>query len=236
MASTTSVPAPHAWEITEVPAHGAAFWSSLPDSSPARNVKRIFTDAEVLALGLDDHASKSTDEKLRFLLQLLDQKLETAEVAAASAPNGLRQTDWPLWVNITAAIFELQQTLNMPEADVTLDKLVSNGKDGGKNYAFVYQLARVKLQRGQYGEAEELARETLPWMQSHEALGKDSPQALGTHRIILQAIAKQGRTDEARVMADATKALIDGMGNGRYSKYQEEEKEELENTVKELGL
>ena len=235
MASTT-VPAAQVWETPEVPAHGTAFWNSLPDSSPARNVKRIFTDAEVLALGLDDHARKSTEEKLRFLLQLVEQKLETAEAAAASAPNGLRQTDWSLWVNITAAIFELQHTLNMPEADTTLGKLVSNGKDGGKNYAFVYQLARVKLQRGQYNEAEELAKETLPWMQNHEILGKDSPQALGTHRIILQALAKQGRTDEARAMADATKALIDGMNNGRYSKYQEEEKVELENTVKELSL
>lgn len=232
MAAMTG-PMAQAWETAQVPAHGAAFWDSLPDSSPAQNVQRIFTDAEVLALGLDEHAPKSTDEKLRFLLQLVEQKLATLE---AATPRGLRQTDWPLWVNIMAAIFELQQTLNMREADVTLDTLIGHGKDGGKNYAFVYQLARVKLQSGQYSEAEALAKETLPWMEKHEALGKDSPQALGARRIILQAVAKQGRTDEARSIADATKALIGGMGTGRYYKYEEEEKEELEKTAKELGL
>lgn len=232
MASTTG-PAAQAWETVKVPAHGAPFWDSLPDSSPAQNAQRIFTDAEVLALGLDDHVGKSTDEKLRFLLQLVERKLATLE---ADAPHGLRQADWPLWVNITAAIFELQQTLDMAEADATLDTLVGHGKDGGKNYAFVYQLARVKLQRGQYSEAEALAKETLPWMEKHEALGKDSPQALGTHRIILQAVAKQGRTDEARAIADTAKALIGGMGTGRYPKHEEEESQELEKTVKELGL
>lgn len=226
-------PTAQAWETVEVPAHGTLFWDSLPDTSAAQNVQRIFTDTEVLALDLDEHASKSTEEKHRFLLQLIEQKLATLE---AAAPHGLRQSDWPSWVNIMAAIFELQQTLDMAEAEATLDTLVGNGKDGCRNYAFVYQLARVKLQRGQYGEAEALAKETLPWMEKHEVLGKDSPQALGTHRIILQAVAKQGRADEARAIADATKALIGGMGAGRYSKYAEEEEQELEKTVKELGL
>jgi hypothetical protein len=32
---------------------------------------------------------------------------------------------------------------------------------------------------GRYGEAETMAREVLPWMQGHEMLGGNGPQALG---------------------------------------------------------
>jgi hypothetical protein len=45
----------------------------------------------------------------------------------------------------------------------------------------LHQLSGVMETVERYGEAETMAREVLPWMQGHEMLGGNSPQALGLH-------------------------------------------------------
>lgn len=57
-------------------------------------------------------------------------------------------------------------------------------------------------------------------MQEHEKLGFDSPQALGTTRMLIETLRKQGgdKEREARRLVMETEMLIDGIGEGRPGK------------------
>jgi len=76
----------------------------------------------------------------------------------------------------------------------------------------------------------------LPFLQTAERLGKDSPQALGTTRTIIEAPWKQGgnKVMKAHRLAEETGELMEAMGTSKFAKYQEEERQMLRDLVAQL--
>lgn len=69
-----------------------------------------------------------------------------------------------------------------------------------------------------------MAKPVLLWMQEHELLGKDSPQALSSMRTIATCIWKQERYKEGGEWMDQYGILVSEMVNGKFQKYQDSEK------------
>ncbi|KAF7347334.1 putative tetratricopeptide tpr repeat protein [Mycena venus] len=107
---------------------------------------------------------------------------------------------------------------------------------GNHRLSWLNMLAAFKLQHGEYAEAERLEREVLPWMQTHERLGKGSLQALGTTRRIIETMWKQGgsKVEEARRLAEEAAELVKAMGMSKFAKYQEEERQMLRDLMAQL--
>jgi tetratricopeptide (TPR) repeat protein len=78
-------------------------------------------------------------------------------------------------------------------------------------------LAYILNIRKQYPEAEAIARNILPLIQ--ERLGEASEQALGNIRTMVEALAGQGRYQEARGFLDRGFKLLEGVT----ADYREEE-------------
>jgi hypothetical protein len=209
------------------------FWSDLqPDSTItiARNFLTCFSKSEVEDMNLDDTLDK--DQKLHLLLRLLQEKLAARE--AQVSPQPLRMVDYSEWQRLMIGIETMQKFLDLPEEEDTLRIIMESGKDGNRNMSGVNMMAAFKEKHGLYMEAETLAREVLPFMQGHEMLGPDSPQAFGTIRTLIRTIWKQGRGEEARDLLKTTSDLIEKMGDGKFRKYQAEERDMLQGVVAEL--
>ncbi|KAL2126157.1 hypothetical protein VTI74DRAFT_1585 [Chaetomium olivicolor] len=99
----------------------------------------------------------------------------------------------------------MEDELHLHEAEQTVHHLVRSGK---------------------YKEAEETERTVCAWMDTQLSLGKDSPQAINARRIIARALWGQGtpRRADAEALLAEIKEIVDGMGSGRFSVYQEEER------------
>ena len=215
---------PWDFDVPETP-----FWSDL-EFTVARNFLTCFSESEVKQMHLDHNLDR--ESRLRLLLGLVQQKLVARE--AEVAPSRLHAEDFNEWQRIMIGIETMQKFLGLPEEEETLKKIMENGKDGKRNMSGVNMMANFKEKQGSYEDAELLAREVLPFMQQHEMLGVDSPQAFGTTRTLLRCVWKQGKQEEARALIAETSALIDGMDKSKFSKYQEEERGMLAGLVCEL--
>jgi hypothetical protein len=209
------------------------FWSDLqPDSTItiARNFLTCFSQSEVEDMNLDDTLDK--DQKLHLLFRLLREKLTARD--AEVFPQLLHDVDYSEWQRLMIGIETMQKFLGLPEEEDTLRIIMENGKDGKRNMSGVNMMAGFKEKHGLYSEAETLAQEVLPFMQGHEILGPDSPQTFGTTRTLIRSIWKQNREEEARKLVEDTSNLIEKMGDGKFRKYQAEERNMLQNLVVEL--
>jgi len=214
------------WDY-DVPA--TPFWSGL-DFTVGRNFLTCFTPSKVEQMRLDPTLDR--DKRLHLLLTLLQQKLAARD--AEVAPARLHSLDFNEWQRLMIGIETMQKFLGLPEEEDTIRIIMENGKDDKRNMSGVNMMAGFKERHGQYAEAEVLAREVLPFMQNSEMLGVDSPQALGTTRTIISCLWKQGRFEEAQKLVDETLGLIGRMGEGKFEKYQEDERDMLLGLVGEL--
>ena len=116
--------------------------------------------------------------------------------------------------------------------------LIDNPQEpGGTNYAALNMMGNVKEERGEYAEAERLARHVLPRLENLPGLeGKDSPPAMGARRCIIRCLWKQGRQEEAREFAGETREIIEAMGEkqSKFLKYQDDERGYLKEQLDEL--
>lgn len=87
-------------------------------------------------------------------------------------------------------------------------------------------LGFVLVEQGKYQEAEEIARQLLPALQKR--YGKESPQALGTLRQLIEAVGGQRRVEDAKSLVEEGFVLVGGMGRGKFKEYQQEELEALQ--------
>jgi hypothetical protein len=205
------------------------FWRDLPFTS-GRNFLTCYNPSELEDMDFD--GTLSVPAKFAFLLSLLEARLATRK--AAAAPVLLHVADYPEWSRLMLGIQTMQKYLDAPEQAERLRMLETS--EGDRRVPWLNMLAEFKLKHGEYAEAERLEREVLPWMQKHEKLGIDSPQALGTTRRIIEALWKQGgsKVDEARRLAEETAELVEAMGPSKFVKYQEEERQMLRDLVAEL--
>ncbi|KAH6653027.1 hypothetical protein BKA67DRAFT_568389 [Truncatella angustata] len=201
------------------------FWQQL-EFTVVRNFLTCYGPEEVENLHLD--AALAVPDRLQYLLSQLSSDLSARE--AAAAPQQLHVADPDVWRRFMLGIETLQKSLGLlVEEAQTIHKMLSTA-EGNARVPWLNMLADLDLRRGDFVEAETVSREVLPWMQTHEKLGVDSPQAFGTTRIIIAAAWKQGgsKQDEARQLIQETFALIDGMGDSRFAKYQKEERQLLQ--------
>jgi len=94
-------------------------------------------------------------------------------------------------------------------------------------------LGFVLVEQGKYQEAEEIARQLLPALQKR--YGKESPQALGTLRQLIEAVGGQRRVEDAKSLVEEGFVLVGGMGGGKFTEYQQEELEALQQVAARLG-
>lgn len=132
-------------------------------------------------------------------------------------------------------ICHVQKLLGLTEEEEeSLNLLMKHGRDGKRNMSGVNMMVGFMMDQKRYHEAEILAREVLPWLQGHAMLGKDSPQALGCLRRLVECIWEQGQVEEAEEMLDEYRGLVERMGEGKFGKYQDDERESLRELVCEL--
>ena len=85
--------------------------------------------------------------------------------------------------------------------------------------------------RGEYAEAERIAREFLPFFRHHAMLGDNSPEALGKIKILTRSIWKQGRYEEGEKLIRRCMEVVQAMERGKFAKYVEDERQMVEADV-----
>ena len=206
------------------------FWNDLSFVT-GRNFLQSFSVEEVEQLPIDPESHLPKDEKLKQLLVLLHEKL--AREDAAAAPQTYYDVDFKGWNTLQLGVYTMQDQLELPEAEPTLRMMVDKRKDKS-NLSHLHTLASLLLKQGKYVEAEEAARPVCDWLDG--LVGKNSPQALGSRRMIAQAVWRQGpsrHAEAARLFAEI-KELIATMDGGRFAVYKDEELEMVEKLINDL--
>ncbi|KAI2696589.1 hypothetical protein CBS147332_8941 [Penicillium roqueforti] len=211
----------------EAPVPVNRFWDSFSYGT-ARSFLGNFSDAELEQLAIDPVVIDSDNtadqqKKLQLLLQLLRNKLANEETAI-SPPQSLYDVDYKRWYGLWQGIYTLENELNLPQAEETVRMLVERRPDES-NVVPLHMLAEYFVKAGKYKEAEEIARPVCEWMDACPHLGKTSPQAINTRRIIARALWGHGpsRRSEAEALIANIRELVDGMGESKFCIYQKEE-------------
>ncbi len=222
--ATAEAAAAFSWEAP-VPVN--PFWDDI-DYCPARNFLGSFSEAELEQLSINPQSMDTQDTKLHILLRLLKEKLAQEE-AVASPPQSLHDTNYTQWYDLWQAIHTFQSTLGLLEAaEATARMLVARQPGDSTDVRPRHILAETLVKVGKYAEAEDTARPVCAWMDANPRLGKASPQAINSRRMIARALWGQGqpRRAEAEALLAEIDEIVDGMGagDGRFAVYQEEEK------------
>lgn len=196
------------------------FWQSL-DPVISSTVVGHLSPAELNHPNLDP--SLSNPEKLDLLEKTLIQKLPLVD------------NDYTSTQSLNSALFHIYRgTGDLEKQEKVLLQLVGNPSPNGPDLPALQNLAALYEDKGEHAKAEKLARETLPLLQGHPVLGKDSPQSLGSLRILINALWKQGKTEEAEQVIQEARSSIDNLEGGQFAAYQQEEKDALDKVVAEL--
>lgn len=227
----STVPAPKfEWDF-DVP--DTPFWKGL-EFTVARNFITCYQPQELQSVSFDEHATLPVSDRLHFLLSELHTLLSVRE--AAAAPQSLHIAHPDQWRRLQLGIETMQKFLGLSIDEAQTIRNVLKSTEGDARVPWLNMLADLDLRTGFFAEAEVLAREVLPWMQKHEKLGFDSPQAFGTTRMLIKSMWKQGgdKEQEARRLVAETETLIGDMRKGKFGKYQDEERKMLRDLVAEL--
>lgn len=209
----------------EAPVPVNPFWDDI-DYCLARNFLGSFSEHELQQLPVDPSNRDTYGAKLQLLLHLLEDKLAQEE-AAVSPSQSLHDANYARWYDLWQAIQAFQSASGLLEAaEVTARMLVARQPEGSTDVRPRHILAEHLVKVGKYAEAEATARPVCAWMDAQPRLGKDSPQAINSRRMIARALWGQGqpRRVEAAALLAEIDDIVDGMGGGRFAVYQEEEK------------
>ncbi|KAE8356757.1 hypothetical protein BDV28DRAFT_65237 [Aspergillus coremiiformis] len=207
-----------------------AFWESL-DPSISSPVANSLSAVELNHLNAEP--TLSNPAKLELLEKTLSQKLLSLENTVK--PSSLHEKDYATWQSLNSALFHVHRgTGDVEKQEKILLELVNHPGPSGQDLPALQNLARLYEEKNEYAKAEKLARETLPLLQAHPVLGKDSPQSLGSLRILIKALWKQGKTGEAENLIQEANGSIEKLAGTQFSAYQQEEKEVLSKIVGEL--
>ncbi|GAB1195467.1 hypothetical protein APSETT444_004726 [Aspergillus pseudonomiae] len=161
---------------------------------------------------------------------ILEGKLLSLEECAK--PSSLYDRDYPTWQRLHSALFHvIRGTGDADKQKDILLKLVGNAGPGGNDVVALQNLAALYEETGEHDQAERLAKETLPLLQEHRALGLDRPQSLGSLRVLIKALWKQGKVEEAKQVIQEACGSVDRLAEGQFSDFQQEEREALETAV-----
>lgn len=212
----------------EYPVPDNQFWNDLPYFI-GRNFLLNFAPEEIDLLPIDPNSSQIKEQKLTLLYSVLHKRL--SEQDTASAPKIFYDVDFEGWDRLWLGIYAVEHELGRPEAEATIRMLCERRKDP-ENLSHVHTLAGLLLDKGEYAEAEIMVEKVKVWLE--EKIGKDCPQIMRAWRIIVEAVWKQGKRDEAEALLEEMKGTIDGMEGGRFAVYQDEERGYYNEMVEEL--
>lgn len=160
------------------------------------------------------------------------------DILKGSLDNVEKKGDYTAWEKRMVALGTTYiETAQVDEQIKVAEKLVERAVTRGPARAIPHQHALAALltthsEPGDFTRAEELER---PFTESIEMrLGKDSPQALSSRRIMAKAVWWQGRESEARKLIDETYHRIQQMDKGKYAAYKESEKKMTDEMVEQL--
>lgn len=196
-----------------------AFWNSV-EYSVARNFLQCYNESDISKMRFDETLSKP--EKLHDLHQYLNNTFKEKEEEIAPTP--LHDADYQTWLKLKLAMSTTAYFLeNYAEEEVLVREMYDKAVDHNKKMSALHSLSTIMEKTERYPEAEGMAREVLPWMQAHELLGRDSPQALSCMRVLASSIWKQKRYEEAGEWMDRYGRMVEGMGSGKFGKYRDSE-------------
>lgn len=207
------------------------FWKGL-DFRVARNFLTCYEPNEIENIHFD--ATLTESQRLLFLLCQLQSRLTARQ--AAVAPEQLHNADPVIWQRLLLGIETLQKFLGFVEEEAETIRTMLSTMEGDARVPWQNMLADLDIRNGNFTEAESLARGVLPWMQTHDKLGVNSPQAFGTTRTLIRSLWGQGggKKKEAEGLIKETSALVQGMATSKFAKYQDEERQMLVDLKAEL--
>lgn len=214
----------------ECPIPSNKFWDDL-EFTEARNFLQNVSPVELETFPIDPESTQARKEKQELLLKILQDKL--AREDAASAPQTFYDVDFDAWDQLWLGIFTFKDALGHPDAEADLRMMIDR-KKYPNNRSHEHTLSVLLFNRGEYAESEALEREVYEWLVGR--LGKTSPQALGSRRIIARSAWKQGpeRIPEAKGIFEEVLELIEESREGKYGVYADEQKEITEKMVRDL--
>ncbi|KAJ1566648.1 hypothetical protein HK405_008983 [Cladochytrium tenue] len=225
-------PATFAWDLG---APDTPFWSDFKFTT-GRNFVACFTQDELqrmpqLSCTLENLSSHA--DRAQFLDHQLRQKQAALERLHAPAP--LSQADYPSFQSLAvarvSALEEMQDWLGMESTLIELRDAVP----GKPNLSAINMLGRLWESQGKYAEAETSLRQVLAAFEARaDVLGPCAPPTMGSRRGLICAVWRQGRVEEAEALVGRARELIEQMGETKFRKYQAEEREMLEETVRAL--
>ena len=206
------------------------FWNSL-NYKVGRAFLPCYTESEISKMTFDPSLSK--EEKLQYLRHNLSNTLDEKEKDAAPLP--LREVDYQSWHQLKFGLGALDHFLgDQVSEERIVRELYENGPNGTKRMDALHNLSGLLENQRRYAEAEAAALEVLPWMESQQMLGSDSPQILGCMRVLVKCTWKQGKDAEAREWIEKCEDCIRRMGEGKFAKYQEAERKQFDEELKAL--
>ncbi|KAK0712667.1 hypothetical protein B0T26DRAFT_714911 [Lasiosphaeria miniovina] len=209
------------------------FWDSLSFCT-SRNFLRNFSAAELAALPIDAASSAPDTEKLELLLRLLETKLSHNDVNITDDDD---DNKFDCWNDTCLAMASIQSELGRLDAAETTIRAMAAARRDKTNLSPLHMLADHLVKIRKFAEAEATERPVVQWMDAHPRLGKDSPQALSARRVLVRALWGLGcRHAEAEGMVREIREIVEGMGEGRFGVYQQEEGELVEELVAGLGM
>ena len=169
-----------------------AFWNSL-NYVVGRNFLQCYTESKISRMTFDE--SLPLAEKLAYLRSQLDETFSGRE--EEGAPVSFHDADYKAWKLLKLGMSTTDQFVgNTKVEEKFVREMYENGPDGTRDVNVLLQLSEIMEATGRYAEREAMEREVLPWLQGHEMLGKDSPQANSYMRHLASNIWKQRRYEE----------------------------------------
>ena len=223
------------------------FWSSLEDNYHAigQQVLKVFGAETVANFPLD--ASLDQSGKIKQLYAVSTERLSQDSIVNSPTPETLSRDDWTKWYDGQSLLDRLESELGehgkavdrVRRLKVAWEKRFELGNDpeikSDKNVGILSTLSYMLLKAGQYAEAEEIARPLPDLFRDHPFLGPGpSPQELGTRRMLMETLAKQGKLDEAAKLNEEGYGIIAELAKGKFAKYEHEEIEAMDEVKENL--
>ena len=210
----------------EAPPPTGPFWSDIREGVAAQFLTIYGADG-LAKLNLDPSLSK--DEKLAHLRQNLERKLADAE--AATPPSQMTEDEFKLDRRMYHALASTYTEQKQWEAAHEVAKRMTaacEARNGRPDLGALSTLAWTAERIGEYALADQYCAQSLPYLKTHELLGPDSPQVLGTMRLRMLVLGKVGRILEAKELNRQGYAVIESMKGGKFEKYHDEEVEAMD--------
>ncbi len=225
------------------------FWAKFDDNHGhiGRQFLHVFTADEIAAFPLD--ASLSQEDKMEQLYTVTKAALAERSVHAATDAELLPREEWVQWLHAGHLLASLES--HTKRYETAEQRVIAENDLWKKRYALgndpemkvpvsisaLSNLSWIYLKAGKPAEAEAISRDLPALLRSTPLLGPGpSPQELGSRRSLMEALAKQGKYEEAKKLNEEGYAVIAELAKGKFAKYEQEEIEAMDEVKGNLKI